>query len=60
MTSEENNEEQGILEGLLSSVQRIKGTVEDILDELEQMENGQPFYRHHDAYHAGLDYGHSE
>ena len=55
MTSENNAERQGVLEGLLATVEKIKESVEDILDEIEHLENGQPFYRDHDSYQTDLD-----
>jgi len=55
MTSEDNAERQGVLEGLLATVQAIKESVEDILDEIEHLENGRPFYKDYDPYQTDLD-----
>ena len=55
MTSENNAERQGVLEGLLATVEAIKEYVEDILDEIENLENGRPFYKDHDPDQTGLD-----
>lgn len=54
MTSENNAERQGVLEGLLATVEAIRESVEDILDEIEHLENGRPFYKEHDPYDPGL------
>ena len=55
MTSENNAERQGVLEGLLATVEAIRESVEDILDEIEHLENGRPFYNDHDLYQTDLD-----
>ena len=55
MTSENGRERQGVLEGLLATVEKIRETVDDILDEIEHLENGRPFYRDHDSYQTELD-----
>ena len=55
MTSENNAERQGVLEGLLATVEAIKEYVEDILDEIENLENGRPFYKDDGPDQTGLD-----